>query len=338
MIPDPTNKPLERILDGIARTSDEVELQQHLDENSQQLLSELIDLGRRVKSAQGQELPSVDFQVDRFLEALQETQRNEVAETVDSQGPPLDSQDSAQPLPSKLGEYELGERLGRGGNGTVYQAKHTRLGRTVAIKVLNRLGDDRAAARFDREMLAIGSLSHPNVVTAMDAREIDGVHFLVMEHVDGKDLSNLVRHGGPVSVAECCEIIRQAAAGLHYISQAGLVHRDLKPSNLMLSRQGEIKILDLGLALLDAEHFSVDSLTHAGAVMGTIDYMAPEQAEDTHSVDIRADLYSLGATFYTLLTGQPPYSGAEFDTPMKKMAAMALGKTAAHRCPQKRRA
>ena len=161
-------------------------------------------------------------------------------------------------LPQQIGEYEILRPLGRGGMGTVFLARHINLGRDVALKVLahHRLGDVRVRERFETEMRAIGRLSHPNIVTAYDAREIDGTAVLVTEHIDGCNLGQLVGRTGPLSIADACEIARQIAVALEYTSGQGFVHRDVKPSNIMLSREGEVKLLDLGLARLqlgDAE-------------------------------------------------------------------------------------
>ncbi len=232
----------------------------------------------------------------------------------------------------QLGPYRLLRVLGSGGMGTVYKALHTRLDRIVAVKVLNarRLKDTDAVKRFEREMKAVGRLEHPHIVRATDADQDGDVHYLVMELVDGIDLSQLGRRLGPLPVAEACELMRQAAVGLQYVHHHGLVHRDFKPSNLMLTagREGNadgkivVKILDLGLALLAGEAEDGD-LTSTDRIMGTIDYMAPEQLEDTHDVDIRADVYGLGAALYRLLAGRPPYSGEKQQSRWQKLAALA---------------
>ncbi len=233
--------------------------------------------------------------------------------------------------PVYLGQYELQEKLGSGGMGTVYRAVHRKLNRTVALKVLppDRFQTPDAVARFEREMRAVGMLQHPNIVAAHDAGEVDECHFLVMELVEGEDIGHLLSQTGPLPIAEACEIVRQAALGLQHIAENGLVHRDIKPSNLMLAtprnRKGEptVKILDLGLALLDPDQRgAARELTSTGQVMGTIDYMAPEQGLDTHSVDIRADLYSLGATLYKLLTGRAPLEDPRCNTMMKRLIAL----------------
>jgi serine/threonine protein kinase len=193
--------------------------------------------------------------------------------------------------------------------GVVYRARHIRLGKIVALKVLSAdcVRSAAASARFQREQEAIGKLDHPHLVRAMDADEAEGMPFFVMEFCDGKDLSRLLRHYERLPVADACEVVRQAALGLQHAHEHGLVHRDVKPSNVMLTRAGLVKVLDLGLALLRGGATD-EKLTQTGGIMGTYDYMAPEQASDAHDVDIRADVYSLGCTLYCLLTGRPPYA------------------------------
>jgi serine/threonine protein kinase/Leucine-rich repeat (LRR) protein len=223
----------------------------------------------------------------------------------------------------RLRDYQLLAKLGEGGMGTVYKAVHTKLDRQVAIKLLpmERSRDARAIARFEREMRAAGKLEHPNLVMAHDAGETDGRHFLVMEYVPGVDLSALVERRGPLAVADACELVRQAAMGLECAHQHGLVHRDIKPSNLMLTTEGTVKVLDLGLALLARDATANEELTGANQMMGTADYMAPEQVGDSHSVDIRADVYGLGCTLYKLLVGHAPFTGPRFTTSIQKLMA-----------------
>ena len=239
----------------------------------------------------------------------------------------------------KLGQYRLLEHVGLGGMGTVYKALHVKLEKVVALKVLpaDRLRDPQAVWRFEREMRAVGKLQHPNIVAAHDAGEIDGTHFLVMELVDGEDVAELVRRRGPLPVHEACDIIRQAALGLQHAHEHGLVHRDIKPSNLIVSAGAstfqagadtgdppQVKVLDLGLALLhEAQQGASHEVTSTGQIVGTVDYMAPEQGADTHGVDIRADIYSLGATLYKLLTGRAPFETSEFGSVIAKLAALA---------------
>ena len=237
----------------------------------------------------------------------------------------------------RLGDYELLEELGRGGMGVVYKARQVFLNQTVALKILPHryLDDDQAVARFRREMQSIGGLNHPNIVRAYNAGEAGGVQFLVMEFVDGINLQQFIGigapPGGPLGVGAACEIIRQAALGLQHAHEHQLVHRDIKPANLMLSRSGQVKLLDLGLAKFHAErghHVPMvgdarppHGLTQPGVTMGTIDYMAPEQWENSITADIRSDIYSLGCTLYFLLTGKPPYGDPAYDSSRKKLMA-----------------
>jgi serine/threonine protein kinase len=212
--------------------------------------------------------------------------------------------------PRTLGEYELLERLGAGGMGEVYKARHRRLDKLVAVKLLGeRLqGSGVGLARFLREMKAAGALEHPNVVEAIDAGEQDGVVYLVMKLVAGTDLARLVRARGPLPIAEACDAARQAALGLHYLHERGLIHRDVKASNLMRTPDGTVKILDLGLARWREVRSSGEELTCAEAVMGTPDFLAPEQIGLAQTVGVAADLYGLGGTLFHLLTGKAPFA------------------------------
>ena len=230
---------------------------------------------------------------------------------------------SGPAVAEQLRDYRLLVRLGQGGMGTVYKAVHTRLDKLVAVKLLppDRTRDPHAVARFQREMKAVGKLEHPNIVAAHDAGEADGRHYLVMEYVEGLDLAEVSRRARPLAVADACELARQAALGLDYAHHHGLIHRDVKPSNLMLTADGHVKILDLGLALLQGEPVAGGELTGTEQLMGTTDYMAPEQAGDCHGVGGPADIYSLGCTLYKLLTGVVPYGGPAFATSMKKLLA-----------------
>ena len=235
-------------------------------------------------------------------------------------------------LSKQMGDYRFDEALGQGGMGTVYRAIHTRLGKVVALKVIqpNRMGDPESLARFRREMRALGSLEHPNLVRAYDAREEAGVPFLVMEYVDGIDLARLLRRMGRLSIADACAVVRQAATGLDYAHRShGLVHRDIKPSNLMITSGGCVKILDLGIARFDSSvrgrEFAPDSCaTEIAERIGTYDYMAPEQWLMSPEVDIRTDVYGLGCTLYELLLGRAPYARPEWTTWDEKMRAHTL--------------
>ena len=222
---------------------------------------------------------------------------------------------------SQLGPYQLLDKLGEGGMGAVYKARHTKLDRLVALKVLppHVLSRPDALSRFEREMKAVGKLQHPNVVQALDAGDFGGVHYLSMEYVEGQDLLELVKAKGPMSVVNACQAVRQAALGLAAAHKLGLVHRDIKPSNLFVTKEtGQIKILDMGLALLSQEEAQA-ALTSTGQCFGTPDYMAPEQWEDAHTCDARADLYALGCTLFTLLVGRAPYGTDEYRSVPRKM-------------------
>ena len=204
--------------------------------------------------------------------------------------------------------------------GAVYKARHEHLNKIVAVKILpaKSLQDAGAVARFRREMKAVGQMQHPNIVAAFDAGEANGTHFLVMEYVDGSDLSALVKEHGPIPVQQAIEYIRQAASGLAYAHAQGLVHRDIKPANLLVDKKGSVRILDMGLARFDDPMGAGEGLTQSGQVMGTVDFMAPEQAFDTRQADTKADVYSLGCTIYRLLTGQSLFSG---ETLVQKLLA-----------------
>ena len=210
-----------------------------------------------------------------------------------------------------LGQYVLVERLGEGGMGTVYKARHRRMERDVALKVIRRerLNNREAVRRFRQEIQAAARLAHENVVMAYDADQAGDVHFFAMEYVEGPTLSRLVHERGALPVRDACDFIRQAALGLQHAHEMGMVHRDIKPSNLLFSKSGRVKILDMGLARLQTppEAQGQTRLTQEGLVMGTPDFLAPEQARSAHWADIRSDLYALGCTFYFLLAAQPPY-------------------------------
>ena len=214
-----------------------------------------------------------------------------------------------------LGKYRLQSLLGKGGMSSVYLADHVLMRRRCAIKVLphNKVNDTSYLERFHREAQAVASLDHPNIVRAYDVdREVDGtteIHFLVMEYVKGHSLQDLIVDGGPRSYRDTADYIRQSAHGLSHAHEAGLVHRDIKPANLLVDLEGVVKILDLGLArFFDESDENPITLRHDEKVLGTADYLAPEQALDSHQVDARADIYSLGCTMYFLLTGHPPFN------------------------------
>jgi serine/threonine protein kinase len=225
-----------------------------------------------------------------------------------------------------LGQYRVLEQIGRGGMGRVYKAQHRTMHRLVALKVLSAdlLSTERAVELFLHEVRAVAQIVHPNVVTAFDANEVNGRYYLVLEYVDGPNLDQLVRKQGPLSVGLACDYIRQVANGLQCAHLQGMVHRDVKPANLLVQwhglngddSPGLVKISDFGLARLTKPIGTPTSrmvpgtiLTRENMVMGTPDYLSPEQSRSIHKTDIRSDLYSLGCTFYYLLTGSVPFPG-----------------------------
>jgi serine/threonine-protein kinase len=220
-----------------------------------------------------------------------------------------------------FGPYVVLDKVGEGGMGVVYKARHAKLGRIDALKVLrtDKVASRTVAKRFLREIQVTSRLAHPHVVRAYDAGVVGKQLYLATEFVDGTDLGTVVQTRGPLSVADACLVVYQAALALHHVHEKGLVHRDMKPSNLIRDRAtGMVKVLDLGLSGFNesaTEPGGGLTLTHDGAVLGTPDFMAPEQVQNPHRVDIRADLYGLGCTLFFLLTGQPPYDG----TPVEKM-------------------
>ncbi len=214
-----------------------------------------------------------------------------------------------------LGRYRLLSLLGTGEMSAVYLAEHIMMERRCAIKVLpaNKVQDTSYLGRFHREARAVASLNHPNIVKAFDVdKQNEGaaeIHFLVMEYVSGKNLGKMVLEKGPLPYIELVDYIRQGADGLHHAHEAGLVHRDIKPENLLIDQTGVVKLLDLGLArFFNASDEESLTIKHDEKVLGTADFLAPEQAIDSHKVDLRADIYSLGCTLYYALTGHPPFT------------------------------
>jgi response regulator RpfG family c-di-GMP phosphodiesterase len=214
-----------------------------------------------------------------------------------------------------LNNYRVLDRLGVGGMGVVFKAENVRMRRPVAIKVLalSHEHDPRLLQRFFTEIRAIAQLQHPNIVAAMDAGEtsklnleLPALHYLVMEYVPGLDLEEAVLQQGPFAIARACDIVHQIASALVEAHRHGLVHRDIKPSNIRVTPEGQAKLLDFGLARPMKQRF-----TEPGTMLGTLDFMAPEQASDSRTVDIRADLYSLGATLYWCLTGKLTFPQAD---------------------------
>ena len=212
-----------------------------------------------------------------------------------------------------LGEYVLLSILGKGGMGVVFRARHRLMDREVALKTLSTVAiKPDTVPRFYREVKAAARLSHPNIVTAYDAGEQAGTHYLVMEYVRGRDLAAIVKEKGPLPLRQAIDYVQQAARGLEFAHKHGVVHRDVKPSNLLLDQEGVVKILDMGLARLSenlAGTPEATDITGTGQILGTVDYMSPEQAEDMRSADHRSDIYSLGCTLFYLLTRRPVFGG-----------------------------
>lgn len=248
-----------------------------------------------------------------------------------------------------LGNYVILDRIGQGGMGLVFKARHRRMDRIVALKVMSpsAMSSPDAVARFQREVRAAARLTHPNIVIAFDADESNGTHFLVMEYVAGTNLSEYVKRHGPLPLDRAMRCVLQAARGLECAHEHGVLHRDIKPSNLLLldetattkldtadgtggssvikrtasGSQVIVKVLDMGLARIESAlpgEAQMTELTDSGTLLGTIDYMAPEQALDTKLADARSDVYSLGCTLHYLLTGAVVYDGS---TAMKKLIA-----------------
>jgi formylglycine-generating enzyme required for sulfatase activity/tRNA A-37 threonylcarbamoyl transferase component Bud32 len=267
--------------------------------------------------------------------------------STDSNGPSGVGRSAAAPAVRVLGDYTVLERIAIGGMGEVFKAVHRRMQRVVALKILRQdaVASAESVERFHREVKTAAKLDHPNIVTAYDAGEDGGVHYLVMEFVDGHDLSRHVKEHGPLSAEQAARCVIQAAQGLAYAHQQGITHRDIKPANLLIDRNGTVKILDMGLARpqeaagtdearLPSDFSSTDTevnvdLTRTGSVHGTVAFMAPEQREDAKRVDHRADIYGLGGTLYYLLTAKPPRGpekGADNELPVEDRVAACLRK------------
>jgi WD40 repeat protein/tRNA A-37 threonylcarbamoyl transferase component Bud32 len=262
--------------------------------------------------------PAAQILTPVVLSAVAETERLAPATPAESGCPKVP--DAVPPELAGHPRYCVIRLLGAGGMGAVYLAEHRVMQRRVAVKVIKREYTANAGAlnRFRDEVRNAARLSHANIVHTNDAEDAGDTHFLVMEYVEGTDLGRLVQERGPLDVDRACDYVRQAALGLQYASEQGMVHRDLKPHNLMLTPDGRVKILDFGLAHFASEAAPAACRTGTGVVLGTVDYIAPEQADNAHHADIRSDIYSLGCTLYHLLAGQPPFP---MGTPIQKVMA-----------------
>ncbi|MEL7500717.1 MAG: fasciclin domain-containing protein [Planctomycetota bacterium] len=268
---------------------------------------------------------------DTFAGLLKEAGQMPTDQTVDHRHP-IQQPSGQQEVPGPLAEhprYEILDLVGKGGMGDVYKTRHRKMERTVALKVINRnlVRNPEVVDRFHREVKAAAQLSHPSIVTAYDADQAGDYHFMVMEYVNGVNLSEVIKERGALPMAEACEYVRQAAIGLQHAHECGMVHRDIKPHNLMVTFDGTVKILDFGLASLapeglpNGDRVTVRSdLTSAGAIMGTPDFISPEQANDARVADIRSDIYSLGMTLYFLLSGHVPFKDGSVMDKLKSHA------------------
>jgi serine/threonine protein kinase len=229
------------------------------------------------------------------------------------------ARDTLEPAPTALGDYDLLEKIGEGGVGTVYKARDRKSGQIVAIKVLSpeMARNPLTLKRFEQEFWSARALDHPNIVRALRYGATDDAHYLVMEFVPGEPLGAKMQRVGPLPEAEAIDIITQACSGLHYAHGRGLIHRDIKPDNLLVTPSGEVKVADLGLS---KQLHTEANLTHTGRGLGTPHFMAPEQFRDAKNADVRCDVYSLGATLYQLVTGKLPFPGNNpVETFLRKM-------------------
>ncbi|MEZ6143115.1 MAG: protein kinase [Zavarzinella sp.] len=286
----PTSEQLEAFLLGKLGAGEQQELEAHI-ESCEQCCDYL---------------KSVDN--DTFIDRTREAHDSVVDENTPLATPLIGATDIPEELANHA-RYRIIKQIGAGGMGRVFQAEHRLMERAVALKVINQryLADQQAIERFHREVRTAARLNHPNIVAAFDAEQAGNLNFLVMEYISGLSLAQLVQLKGPLSVGYAANFIAQAAKGLQHAHDKGMVHRDIKPQNLMVTRTGLVKILDFGLARIGEDHTLVEPVTQQNTVVGTPDYLAPEQAKDSRSVDARADIYALGCTLYFLLTGKPPF-------------------------------
>ena len=221
---------------------------------------------------------------------------------------------------ARIGSYRVLEPIGIGGMSSVFRAVHAETNQEVALKVLTRSLAKNATLlqRFMREARSAETLQHPNIVAIYDRGVDSGRHYLVLEYVAGGDFHDYVQRRGPLSLVEAIAVVKSVAAGLKYAANQGLIHRDIKPSNILRTRDEQIKIIDLGLALQN--EFEDERVTREGTTVGTVDYMAPEQARDSRATSIQSDMYSLGCTFYYLLTGVPPFPGGDITDKLTRHA------------------
>jgi serine/threonine protein kinase len=336
------NSPWYRLIAAIENSADDEDVTPKLDSEARLLYDELQDIQRQVKSLDSLAPVEEDYDVAAFLrragvvasaDTSQSTGNEKhkrgptAVEEFRSEGSTIDSPLFDSPkLPQTLGDYEIVREIGRGGSATVYQARHKLLRRDVVIKRMKHTCDADRLRRFRREMRAVGMLNHPNIVVATDAREINHELYLITEFIDGPTLSQVIRRVGPLRCADAFAIGFQIASGLVCLHEKSMVHRDVKPANVMMTKEGVVKLLDLGLVRFHESSSSGSAITASGVAIGSLQYMAPEQYDDTHQVDIRADLYATGATLYALLTGRSPLNLPPGSDVAQQIAAITLGK------------
>lgn len=298
-----------------------------LDDESASLLNELQLLQEYVRRADGQSQADPTFDVTDLLKRLRSPVQAERVEDVQTRS--FDGDD----FPHSIGDYEIQGLLGHGGSSSVFRGRHRLLGTEVAIKSLEDASNPKKIARFKREMRLLGALCSPHIVRVLDARIVDGRHYLIMELIDGQTVGEVSAFHFPLRLADACEVVRQVCVGLRVAHKCGVIHRDIKPSNVMLERGGRAVILDLGLASLrlsDEGLYSGDtalsSLTSPSHLLGTIDFIAPEQIEDARRATAASDIYSLGCFFFFVLTGQPPFSKDEYPADLIRLMAHQVAK------------
>ncbi len=325
--------------EGLWKSSNRVSLEDFLSsvsaDDKSLILPELILIDIEYRCRQKHSLNADDYL--QFSQDLDRTWLQKQLESVTKEN--LESNQNSELLPGTVvGDYQILDELGEGGMGKVFRAVHVLMKRQVALKVIHHQGqsDPHLKRRFEREVMALASLSHPNILTAHDARQSDGFMYLVTELIEGVDLGRLIRSKGPLTALKAAHYAWQAAKGLQYAHEQGIIHRDIKPENLIIDRKQSIKILDLGIARLrDGKELdsSQSTLTHSHHVLGTALYMAPEQARFATVADVRSDIYSLGCTMFFLLAGKPPYTGeSAFDTLLahREIQTPSVAKTNVH--------
>lgn len=339
MIPEADDQPPDDVLIRINELCNQYEFEWKHDSRGQLLTRLMEGVERQYRSHLASELIALDAELCRTAEKANELkdylhiegisssaiteilrlEKTSADETVVA-GVGFLSDSTGHELFNNFGEYTVLEEIGSGGMGAVYKALHRRMQRLVAIKTLRPdcSRDPKFRERFDREVRAAALLRHPNIVTAFDAGEANGLPFLVTEFVEADDLAATVSQSGPLPISDAHNVILQAATGLQYVHEQGIVHRDVKPANLLRDKDGVVKLLDVGLSRLvgvgedlQGSAQQADSeLSSQGSMMGTVDFMSPEQARDSHEADERADIYSLGCTLFYLLSGQKCFSGS----------------------------